>query len=80
MRELRSFKDASGKTIYEGDYTTVGSKKWIVAWVDNSVEGCYGMSIGWYEQRDNFESWRELECGEIYDIEGNIYLEKEENK
>lgn len=82
MTELRSFIDASGNIIYEGDYTTIegSDTKWIITWVDNSVEGCLGMPIGWYEQRDNFESWRQLECGERYEIKGNVHLVKGEYK
>ena len=31
-----------------------------------------GMNVGWYVQRDNFESWCELNDLEIYEVTGNI--------
>ena len=31
-----------------------------------------GMNVGWYVQRDNFESWCELNDLEMYEVTGNI--------
>lgn len=31
------------------------------------------MNAGWYIQRDNFESWMELENCEVHNIIGNIH-------
>ena len=30
------------------------------------------MNVGWYIQRDDFESWRELYDLDMYEVTGNI--------
>lgn len=57
--------------VYEGDITNEFG--FVVTFVDGTIEGCSTMNIGWYEQRDDFESWNELEAGEIKNIIGNIH-------
>ena len=65
-------KDKNGKEIYEGDIDESGL---IVSYCGDQNEGL-GMNVGFYLQRDEFESWIELEAmiGENnYNIIGNIY-------
>ena len=50
---------------------------WAVTYCGDQQAGL-GMSAGWYLQRDDFESWTELqsrcnENGDNYEVSGNIY-------
>jgi hypothetical protein len=56
--------------VYEGDILGLG---YIVSYVDGSKGEDLGMDIGFYEQRDNFESWTMLEAGREYKVVGNIH-------
>jgi hypothetical protein len=66
------------KFLFEGDVVDWG---WIVTWVGRDMEdqegGNTGMNIGWYIQRDNFESWSEIQVGEEYNVFGNIHDDPE---
>lgn len=62
-------KDINGKLIFEKDMLDAPYN--IVSFCSNLQDGL-GMNSGFYLQRDNFESWRELECREDYKIIGNI--------
>lgn len=62
--------DCHGVKIFEGDIH--GIPGWIVTYCADTHEG-YGMNAGWYVQRDNFESWMELENHEEHNIIGNIH-------
>lgn len=63
------FPDKNGCNIKEGD---IDSSGYVVTYLANLEEG-YGMNAGWYLQRDNFESWSELECDGDIEIIGNIF-------
>jgi len=63
-------KDIHEKDIYEGD---IDSYRSVVTYVDGSDNANLGMDIGWYLQRDNFESWRMIEVGEEIEVLGNIF-------
>ena len=62
--------DCHGVRIFEGDIH--GMPGWIVTYCADIHEGL-GMNAGWYVQRDDFESWMELENHEEHNIIGNIH-------
>lgn len=62
--------DKNDNEIYEGDILEFGS---VVTYVDSTDQANLGMEVGYYSQRDNFESWRLLEVGEELEVLGNIY-------
>lgn len=45
----------------------------VITYIDADDQSNLGMDIGWYEQRDNFESWRLLTVGEEFEVLGNIH-------
>lgn len=59
--------DINGVKIFEGD---VFSNRHVVTYLANYNDGL-GMNAGWYTQRDNFESWSELECKHWHEVLGN---------
>jgi hypothetical protein len=69
LLEYVGFKDKNNKEIYEG---YIDSSGYVVTYLANLHDGL-GMNAGWYLQRDNFESWSELECNEDIEIIGNIF-------
>lgn len=62
--------DINGKVMYGGDILPYRN---VVTYVDSSEGSNLGMNVGWYGQRDNFESWSEIEVGQDYEVLGNIY-------
>ena len=62
--------DKNGNKIFEGD--VVDTPRWYVDYTGGFGES-YGMNAGWYLQRDNYESWMELDCIEDHIILGNIH-------
>jgi hypothetical protein len=59
--------------LFEGDVVDYGR---VVSFVsrETSIEGeSTGMDIGWYIQRDNFESWSLITIGEEFVVHGNIH-------
>jgi len=68
------FDDMNGAKIFEGDIDQYG---WVITYVADLHEGL-GMEAGWYSQRDDFESWANLECNHDTKIIGNVFenLEK----
>jgi uncharacterized phage protein (TIGR01671 family) len=70
LSQFIGIQDINGKDVYEGDILPYGN---IVTYVDASDPANLGMEVGYYAQRDNFESWRLLEVGEELDVLGNIY-------
>lgn len=70
VMQYTGIHDCKGKEIWEGDIDKYG---YIVTYVGDKRENL-GMNCGWYTQRDNFESWSQIECGDInLEIVGNIY-------
>lgn len=62
--------DKNGKKIFEGDILDL--PRWVVTYCAD-VNESLGMNAGWYIQRDNFESWAELENTSVHTVLGNIY-------
>lgn len=63
--------DKNGVKIFEGDIEELPG--WIVTHCGtNGTEDC-GMQVGWYIQRDNFESWTELIASKVHTVIGNIH-------
>ena len=64
-----------GKMIFEGDILH-GWEHYPVTYCGD-MEGGLGMEMGWYLQRDNFESFTQLVSDTTYKIIGNIHENKE---
>lgn len=62
--------DSNGTKIFGGDI--LDYPRWIVSYATGMK--CFkGMHVGWYTQRDNWESWAELLDAEESTVLGNVY-------
>ena len=61
---------ADGTKIFEGDI--IDTPRWVVTY-SHGMNCCYGLQVGWYIQRDNWESWKELEYTDEMVVIGNIH-------
>jgi uncharacterized phage protein (TIGR01671 family) len=73
IMQFTGLLDRKGVKIWEGDIID----GMIVTFCGDQQEGL-GMHVGWYLQRDNFESWVELESrcnnnGDNYEVIGNVW-------
>ncbi len=62
--------DKNGKKIFEGDVLDLPN--WVVTYAADTNESL-GMNAGWYIQRNNFESWMELENCSDYLVMDNVH-------
>jgi len=86
VMQFTGLRDKNGKEIYEGDTISMDLYGdtlcgYQVTYCGNQDAGL-GMFAGYYFQRDDFESWGELEArctenGDNYEIIGNIYQNPE---
>ena len=59
-----------GTMIFEGDF--IDLPRWVVTY-STGMNCCYGMQVGWYIQRDDWESWAPMENTDKFVIIGNIH-------
>lgn len=62
--------DRDGTKIFEGDIIDI--PRWVVSY-SSGMKCCRGMQVGWYIQRDKWESWAELENTHEMAVIGNVY-------
>jgi uncharacterized phage protein (TIGR01671 family) len=68
--EFTGALDADGTRIFEGDI--VDTPRWVVSY-STGMKCFSGMQVGWYIQRDNWESWSELIDTDKVTVIGNIH-------
>jgi uncharacterized phage protein (TIGR01671 family) len=66
--QFTGLTDKNGVEVFEGDI--IGEL--VVSYSGDNHESL-GMHAGWYLQRDNFESWMELESDFYHEVTGNIH-------
>lgn len=71
--EYTGLRDKNGREVWEGDIDQDGM---IIAYCDGNND-FHGMAVGWYLQRNDFESWVELSAGLNVKIIGNIHKNPE---
>ena len=73
LREYASLTNlniATVRSLFENDI--LNGELYNVVSYGNGENEFLGMNVGWYVQRDNFESWCELNDLEMYEVTGNI--------
>jgi hypothetical protein len=72
--EFTGAMTGNGTRIFEGDIIDIPG--WVVTYSDG-MNCCYGLRVGWYIQRDNWESYMELQNTDQFVVIGNIHDVKE---
>lgn len=68
--EFTGALDMNGAKIFEGDIIDI--PRWVVTY-STGMKCCKGLQVGWFIQRDDWESYGELMDTDVMSVIGNIH-------